>query len=29
MVRKLVKQGKDTLTISLPKKWVKKNNLLA
>lgn len=27
MKRKLVKQGKDTLTLSLPKKWIIKNKL--
>ena len=27
MRRKLIRQGKSTLTVSLPKKWVEKNNL--
>ena len=27
MRRKLVRQGKSTLTVSLPKKWIEKNEL--
>lgn len=29
MKRKVIKQGNDTLTITLPKKWVEKNNVKA